>query len=79
MTDEEESGRERIAGLELRLRELEAAIAEMDHRLRRLNDRIEREGGATSSLATEHERLQRNLQLNRREHDEVRTELERLR
>lgn len=75
MTIDNESRRERIAELELRLRELEAAISETEHRLRRVNDHIEREGGATGSLATERERLQRNLQLNRHERDGIRAEL----
>lgn len=75
MTDENDARRERIAEREIRLRELEAAIAEMEHRLRRVNDRIEREGAATRPLAAERERLQRNLQLNRRERDEIQSEL----
>lgn len=75
MTDDDESRRERIAELEMRLRELESASAEMEHRLRRVNDRIEREGIATGSAAAERERLQRNLRLNRRERDEIRGEL----
>ncbi len=79
MSDANDARRERVAELELRLRELEAAIAEMEHRLRRVNDRIEREGATTGSLGAEREHLQRNLQLNRRERDEARAELGRLR
>lgn len=76
MTDANDARRERVVELELRLREIEAAIAEMEHRMRRVNDHIEREGAATGPLAAERERLQRNLQLNHRERDEIRRELD---
>jgi DNA-binding MarR family transcriptional regulator len=71
--------RERIAELEMRERELAAALAELDHQARRLGDRIERDGGAVGSTASERAALDRTRRLNREELEQVRAELRRLR
>lgn len=70
---------ERIAELEMRARELESALAELDHQARRLGDRIERDGGAVGERASERAALDRNRRLNREELEQVRAELRRLR
>lgn len=70
---------ERIAELELRERELEAALAELDHQARRVGDRIEREGASVGDAASQRSALERNRRLNREELDQVQAELRRLR
>lgn len=76
---EDGADRERISELEMRRRELETALAELDHRARRLGDRVEREGGATGGLAGERRALDRIRRLNREELEQVEGELEQLR
>jgi len=75
---EEQDRRERIADLEMRQRELESALAELDHQARRLGDRIERDGGAVAATASERATLDRNRRLNREELERVQAELRRL-
>lgn len=77
--NDEERDRERISELEMRQRELESALSELDHQARRLGDRVERDGGAMGDNATERKALDRNRQLNREELETVRAQLRRLR
>jgi len=79
MGEHDDNQRARVADLEMRQQELESALAEMDHRARRLGDCIERQGVAAGELESERQALERNRRLNRDELQQVRAELKRLR
>lgn len=71
--------RVRIDRLERVQRELETALDEIDHGLRRVAERLEREGGASPGLEAERRRLRDNRALDAREHGRNRGRLEALR
>lgn len=59
-------------------RELEEAVADMDHQSRRLGDRIER-GDRTEGLEREQQRLRSGIEANRRDQQSNSDQLEQLR
>ena len=59
-------------------RELEEAVSDMDHRSRRLGDRIER-GDRSDGLEREQERLRSGIAANRRDQQSNSEQLEQLR
>ncbi len=59
-------------------RELEEAVSDMDHRSRRLGDRIER-GDRSDGLEREQERLRSGIDANRRDQQSNSEQLEQLR
>jgi chromosome segregation ATPase len=59
-------------------REVENAISEQDHQMRRVSDRLER-GEGTAALEGECDRLRESQAVNRREHEDHGRQLEQLR
>ena len=56
-------------------RQLVSAVADFEHQIRRIRERLERGGGRSFALETELRQAQENLDLSRRELRRVRTQL----
>jgi len=67
---------ERLAGQE---RQLVSAVADFEHQIRRIRERLERGGGRSFALETELRQVEKNLDLCRRELRPVRAQLGRRR